>query len=152
MLYSKSMENVKEGYEQLQKLFESEELSLWNAEFPAIFYGLGMYEMKLNVPNPKYMREDNEKWDDLEHAPYKEVLKEFFPEFNYKSIRNLMKNLRSPKCIAKCNYEHCKYVLVLNMSKHNYFLLYAIFFFLQRHLCQKQQEQPPELEERNQQG
>ena len=112
MLYSKSMENVKEGYEQLQKLYESEDLSLWNAEFPAIFYGLGRYELALNVPNPRYMREDKESWEKIDLIPYKDVIKEFFPEINWKEIRSLMKNLRSKEnsYIAKCCHNRCKYV------------------------------------------
>ena len=42
LLLTKSIPNVEEGFKELQELLESDRMD-WKSEFPAIYYGLGMY-------------------------------------------------------------------------------------------------------------
>ena len=41
LLLTKCVQNVEEGFKELQELLESDRMD-WKSEFPAIYYGLGM--------------------------------------------------------------------------------------------------------------
>ena len=42
LLLTKSVQNVEEGFKELQELLASDRMD-WKSEFPAIYYGLGKY-------------------------------------------------------------------------------------------------------------
>ena len=47
LLLTKSVQNVEEGFKELQELLASDRMD-WKSEFPAIYYGLGMYSLCSN--------------------------------------------------------------------------------------------------------
>lgn len=121
-LASKSLENVKEGYELLQEMRSDDLLGQLRAGahgteyelFPAIIYGLTKYDLALNK-KPEFEKYSSEcKYlvlSDGISGTCKSKLEEYFPELRALEVGGMLKNLKSknrPKILATCRYEKCQ--------------------------------------------
>ena len=121
-LASKSLENIKEGYELLQELRREDLLGQKRAGaygteyelFPAIMYGLTKYDLALNKKPEieKYLSECKYLvLSDGISGTCKSKLEEYFPELRALEVGGMLKNLKSknrPKILATCRYEECQ--------------------------------------------
>ena len=129
-LASKSLENVKEGYELLQELRSDDLVGQRRAgangteheHFPAIVYGLTKYELALNKKTEieKYMSECKYLvLIDGVSGICKSKLEEYFPELRALEVGGMLKNLKSknrPKILGTCRYEECQKLHKNNQS------------------------------------
>ncbi len=115
LLYSKALDNVKDGLELLERLHNAHSDAWFKKNFPAVFFALASYKEIMRQPySSKYFdRYENSSLKNINPHPVSDILSEVFP--GLKNLPVAMDDLQwiwqhPPTPLATCRHEDCQSV------------------------------------------